>query len=317
MADPVKDRVIQNIEKDLSVLRPYLDDPDVTDITYNPDGRLFIQSFTKAKFEADATMPRERAESLFMSLSYYARTTLNDQNPFLSTALPDGNRFSGQLPPVVDGPSFTIRRRAEKIFTLDDYVRSGSLSQKQRDWLSNAILKRKNIIVAGTTGTGKSTFANAVLADVSRLTPHHRVFIIQDIKELQCEIQDVIYFWVTEEITYRHILKNILRQKPHRVVLGEVRGEEVADLLKFWNTGHPGGVSTIHSDDARETFQRIEDAYKEGITGNPSERAIGRAVNIVVYLTPREGGTPIVSELGEVVGYDREAGDYKVNYIPA
>lgn len=317
MADLSRERLIQNIENDLILLRPFLEDPDVTDITLNPDGRLFIQSFSRSKFEASFIFPEHQANSLFMDLSYYKNAVISDGNPFLNLTLPDGNRFSGQLPPVVDGPTFTIRRRADKIFTLDDYVKAGSLSESQRKWLSDSVLKKKNIIVAGSTGTGKTTFANAVLAEVERLTPEHRVFLVQDTDELQCNLPDVVRFWVTEKVGYRDILRNILRQKPDRIVVGEVRGGEVAELLKLWNTGHPGGVSTIHADDVRETFQRIEDAYREGISGSPSERSIARTVNVVVYLTRRRGAAPIVSELGEVHGYDHVNKDYKLGFIPA
>jgi type IV secretion system protein VirB11 len=205
---------------------------------------------------------------------------LNYERPVLETELPlDGSRFEGLIPPVVRHPVFAIRRRPKRIFTLDQYCRSGILTGKADplnrlrrrenfadqltglshvDVIRAAIAAKKNILTAGSTGSGKTTFTNAILDGIADISPNDRVISIEDTTELQCSVENYADLRAVGSVTMLDCLRACMRLKPNRIVVGEVRGAEAHTMLKAWNTGHPGGAATVHANDALSGLIRLE-----------------------------------------------------------
>lgn len=206
----------------------------------NSDGMLWIEKLGK-EMECLGNFATTKAKSIIGSVATFLDTTANADNPILECELPvDGSRFEALLPPIVANPTFTIRKKAVKIFTLEDYLNNNIITQTQKDILENAITTRKNILVVGGTGSGKTTFSNAIINGISVLTPQHRIVIIEDTAELQCASKNKVILRATDKVSMLRLLKSTMRLRPDRIIVGETRGKEALDLLKAWNTGHPG-----------------------------------------------------------------------------
>jgi type IV secretion system protein VirB11 len=181
-----------------------------------------------------------------------------------------------------------IRKRASRVFSLRDYADQGSITQRQLTLLEAALRARKNVIVAGAAGSGKTTFANALLGhDAVR---SDRIVLIEDTPELQCGADDLVTLTTCPSdpvITLRDLVQDALRLRPDRIIVGEVRDGSALELLKAWNTGHPGGIATLHANSARDVLYRLEELVAEVATA-PANTLIGRAVDVIVFI----GRTP-------------------------
>ena len=182
---------------------------------------------------------------------------------------------------IVSAPTINIRKHPENIFTLENYVEQGTLTQQQYDFLVDAIHHKKNIIAAGGTKSGKTTFLNAILAEISKLDD--RVILIEDTPELQCSAIDCVQMRATPSFSMEDCLKQVLRMTPDRIVVGEVRSGEALALLDAWSTGHGGGCSTVHSNSAVDTLLRLENMTAR-VSRNPQQATIAQAVHYIVYL---------------------------------
>jgi type IV secretion system protein VirB11 len=188
--------------------------------------------------------------------------------------------------PGADAPMFTIRRRAPQIWTLADYQRDGILTASQGGVLRAVIAQRRNILVAGGTGSGKTTLANALIAEIASIAPEHRLLIIEDTPEIQCASPNAVILRANEAndaLTMQRLLMRAMRHRPDRIIVGEVRGAEALTLIKAWNTGHPGGIATIHANDETEmdALRRLESLVGEA-TPAPMQPFIAMAVNLIV-----------------------------------
>jgi type IV secretion system protein VirB11 len=263
-------------------------------------------------------------------------TVINHDRPILETELPiDGSRFEGLMPPVVSRPTFAIRQRPRRIFTLDDYEQAGILSDSQdpinrRRWRNDfqnavrslshaeviraAIAEKKNILIVGSTGSGKTTLVNAILEALIKLAPHDRVISIEDTIELQCPVENYVDLRAVGNVTMLDCLRACMRLKPTRIVVGEVRGAEAHVMLKAWNTGHPGGVATVHANDALSGLVRLESLVSEA-TSAPMQSLIAEAVDLVVFIDEEAdlAAGRKVRQLLLVNGY--ENGRYSVEYL--
>ena len=202
----------------------------------------------------------QEAERIIRLVATHVRRTVTDQAPIVSAELPEtGERFEGiVIPPVSEAPCFSIRKPAQLIHRLDDYVAKGILSNV-RAALSQkcAIAERKNIVIAGGTSSGKTTLANALLAEIAN--QGDRVVILEDTRELQCAAPDSVALRTKPDVaTLADLVRSTMRLRPDRIVVGEVRGPEALDMLKAWNTGHPGGLTTVHANSASAALTRIE-----------------------------------------------------------
>lgn len=331
-----RQRYDAKLRRELGDVVRFLENPEVEDIVLNPDSRLWVRRIGRS-FEPAGQMCAAQAASAIHTIAAWKGTTVNHERPILETELPlDGSRFEGIISPVVRRPIFAIRLRPRRIFTLDEYERAGILSTIQDglnrsegssdefiqsvqarphgDIIRAAICARKNILVVGSTGSGKTTLVNAILDGIARLTPEDRVISIEDTTELQCTVNNWVDLRAVGDVTMLDCLRACLRLKPTRIVVGEVRGAEAHTLLKAWNTGHPGGIATVHANDALSGLTRLESLVAEA-TAAPQQRLIAEAVDLIVFIDHEAGlnARRKVREIAAVLGY--EDGRYQVMHL--
>jgi type IV secretion system protein VirB11 len=277
--------------------------PDVVEIMANPDGTLWVDRAGVGRGKV-GRIEQSAAETTIRLLASHMGETVTPDRPAVAGVLPrSGERFQGLLPPLAERPVFTIRKRASIVFTLDDYVAKGILPAAGAEVIRRAVGDRKNILVAGGTGSGKTTLVNAILAEPPFRSD--RIVLIEDTKELQCPAEDKVELLTknTEpRVTMTDLLRMTLRLRPDRIIIGEVRGPEALAMLKAWNTGHPGGVATIHANSAVEALSRIEDLVGEASQVIP-RRSIASAINLIIFIS-RKSDPPgrSVEQLVEVNG---------------
>lgn len=285
-----------------------LKDPIVTEIRRNSDGSVWISRLGQGRIKTDVNVSEKEAVRVILAVASSVDELCGKEKRSVAAELPgSGARFQGVLPPLSQSPVFAIRKKAIRIFSLEDLLSQGVLERKAVDYLSQAVRDRKNIIIVGGTDSGKTTFANALLREMKGT---ERVVIIQDVEELQCDVDDVEYLRTKDGIaTLRDLVKLTLRLSPDRIVIGEVRGAEALDLLKSWNTGHAGGVSTIHANSARQGLSRLEQLVEEsGVKA--SKEMISSSVQVLVFME-KVGSQRVVKDLVELSGLKR--GEYEFN----
>lgn len=285
-----------------------LDDSTVVEIMLNPDGKLFIERLGHGVVAAGA-MSSAAAEMVIGTVAHALQTQVDAGNPIISGELPiGGHRFEGLLPPVVARPAFTIRRRASRLIPLDDYVLSGVMTDAQAASIRGAVTSRLNVIISGGTGSGKTTLANAVIGEIARSAPDDRLVILEDTSEIQCNADNALVLHTSDTVDMSRLLKSTMRLRPDRIVVGEVRDGAALTLLKAWNTGHPGGVATIHANTARSALRRLEQLTAEA-SQQPMHHVIGEAVDLIVSIER----TPRGRRVREVIHVERFAnGQYQI-----
>lgn len=279
-----------------------LDDASVVEIMLNPDGRLFIERLGHG-IAAAGEMSSAAAEIVIGSVAHALQSQADDEQPIISGELPiGGHRFEGLLPPIVSRPTFTIRRRASKLIPLDDYVSSKVMTARQADVIRNAIASRLNIVISGGTGSGKTTLANAVISEIVEAAPEDRIVILEDTAEIRCVAENAVALHTSDTIDMARLLKSTMRLRPDRIIVGEVRDGAALTLLKAWNTGHPGGVTTIHSNSAMSALRRLEQLTAE-VSQQPMREVIGEAVDLIVSIE-RTGRGRRVRDVIHVESFD-------------
>ena len=309
-------RLIEKIKIELgSICLTALENPNVIEIMLNSDGTLWIEELGKPIMHV-GSMQESKVKALLGTIASYLNTTITSKNPILECELPiDGSRFEGLLPPIVNKPTFTIRKKASQIFTLEEYYQQKVLSKEQYNQIKKSIYNpkdleqsKKNILIVGGTGSGKTTLANAIIEGIVRQTPNDRIVIIEDTAEIQCAAKNAVTLRTSDKVNMLMLLRATMRLRPDRILVGEVRGAEALDLLKSWNTGHSGGIATIHANSARAGLTRLELLVSEA-TQAPMHTLIAEVINIVVFITKSKNGRK-VKEIIEVTGYDKSKEDY-------
>ena len=311
----------RNLEKLRNELGPVictaLDDPEVIEIMVNPDGRIWLDRTRSGMEHTGKKLTRARRMAALGTIAAMLDTKINASCPILEGELPlDGSRIEGTVPPVSEGPGLTIRKHSSAVFPLSRYVEDERITAECCLYLKEAVENRKNILIAGGTGSGKTTFANALLDVMNELNPMDRLVVLEDTVELQYSLENVYSLRTDEknDVTMQRLVKTSLRLRPDRIIVGEVRGKEALDLLKSWNTGHPGGISTLHANSATSALIRLEQLISEASV-SPMKELIGEAVDVVVFLKRRARKGPVVTEVLEVKGVDITNGIYNCEFF--
>ncbi|WP_043617614.1 P-type conjugative transfer ATPase TrbB [Ensifer sp. ZNC0028] len=285
-----------------------LDDSTVVEIMLNPDGKLFIERLGQGVAPA-GEMSTAAAEMVIGTVAHALQSEVDATQPIISGELPiGGHRFEGLLPPVVARPTFSIRRRASRMIPLGEYVRTGVMTEAQATTIRSAIGARLNIIISGGTGSGKTTLANAVINEIVKSAPEDRLLILEDTAEIQCSADNAVLLHTSDSIDMARLLKSTMRLRPDRIVVGEVRDGAALTLLKAWNTGHPGGVATIHSNTATSALRRLEQLTAEA-SQQPMQEVIGEAVDLIISIER----TPHSRRVRDVIHVEQFAnGEYEI-----
>ena len=275
----------------------------------NPDGRLWVDRLTEGLADTGERLSAADGERIVRLVAHHVGAEVHPDSPRVSAELPEtGERFEGLIPPVVSAPAFAIRKPAVAVFTLDDYVFAGIMSADEADLLRRAVARRRNIVVAGGTSTGKTTLVNALLAEVAKTSD--RVVLIEDTRELQCKSPNLVALRTKDGVaSLSDLVRSSLRLRPDRIPIGEVRGAEALDLLKAWGTGHPGGIGTIHAGSALGALRRLEQLIQEAVVTVP-RALIVETIDLIAVLAGR-GPERRLAELAAIEGLGPN-GDYAI-----
>lgn len=299
---------------------------DVIEVYCNSNiENVWIEYAGKGRELSDIKLDAIKRLAIIKIVASFCKTIADKDNPVLTAELPKyGYRFEASLPEISIMPSFNIRKPALVVFSLKDYVSQGIMTEKQKLVIEKAVRKKLNIVIAGGTGSGKTTLSNAVLEEVAKTGD--RLVIIEDTRELNCTADDYESLRTSFTVNARMLIRTSMRRRPDRIIVGEVRDGAAYDLLKAWNTGHPGGVSTTHANSAVEAFRRLEslalEAGGDGVSSPPIDvirDLIGSTVGLVLFITRlavnKDGKiyrTRLVKNLVMVEGYDNITKQYIV-----
>jgi len=301
-------RLAESMKRQLGpLLCGVLAERGLVELMLNADGAVWADRLGRGMASV-GVMAATAAESLIGTVASTLRSTVTRENPILECTLPAappflGARFEAMIPPVVAAPVFTIRLKASSVFPLQEYERQGIMSAGQRAAIELAVRERRNILVVGGTGTGKTTLTNAIIAYMVEVAPEHRLVIIEDTGELQCSARNAVVLLATDTVDMQRLLKATMRLRPDRIIVGEVRDGAALSLLKAWNTGHPGGVCTIHANDAEAGLTRLEQLVAEA-SQTPMQPVIAEAVDLIVSIAKADNEPGrVIREIASVSGF--------------
>jgi type IV secretion system protein TrbB len=306
MSDSTHERNLSKLRRDFGeTFLVALVDPETVEIVLNADGTLWQERLGES-LQHIGTMTATAADAAMRTLASFHHSVLTRECPSIECELPlDGSRFAGQIPPIVPSPVFAVRKRASRVFTLQQYVEAGIMTLDQKGFLASAIRDHRNILVTGSTGSGKTTVLNALIYELTKQFPKERLVIIEDTAEIQCAAPNYVQYHTSPERSMTQLVRMSMRMRPDRILVGEVRGPEALDLLMAWNTGHEGGIATLHANNAAAGLTRLSTLVSMSKEApRDIESLIGEAVDIIVHIARRQEGR-IVRELLEVIGYDR------------
>lgn len=317
----ITERVYDSI-RGLGILDSIMKDTQITEVMINGPQDIFVEK-EGALYKLEQTFEDERQlEDIIQKIVGQVGREVNQANPIVDTRLPDGSRVNVVLPPIsLNGATVTIRKFSKEPMTIRQLLKYESITPEVAHVLELLVKAKYNIFISGGTGSGKTTFLNAV----SHYIPHdERVITIEDSAELQIEGIDNLVRMETRNanasgsgaVTIRDLIKSSLRMRPERIVVGEVRGGEALDMLQAMNTGHDGSLSTGHANSTRDMLSRLETMVLQGSEGLPLEairQQIASAVDIIIHLSRLRDKTRKTMEISEILGY--EEGKIKVNPI--
>lgn len=304
------ERVFNSMRR-LDVLQPVIDDRSVTEIMINGPDCIFIERNGRVSKLEMCFESREKLEDVIQNIVSRVNRVVNEASPIVDARLPDGSRVNVVLPPVaLNGPIVTIRKFPEKPMTMEQLIRAGSLTEEAAEVLKRMVRAKFNIFVCGGTGSGKTTFLNALS---NYIPPDERIITIEDSAELQITgIENLVRLETrnanTEgkgEITIRDLIRSSLRMRPERIIVGEVRGAEALDMLMAMNTGHDGSLSTGHGNSTADMLTRLETMVLNGaqLPLEAIRQQIASALDIIIHLARVRDKTRKTMEISEVAGY--------------
>lgn len=319
MNEILKERRLSSLRSAMEPIIEFLDKDSILEIMLNDDGRVWVDEVGQGMYCTGVTMSPDAAERMIRLIAASMNTEVNERNPSLAAKLPVwGARVQATLPPIVESPTFALRKPPKVVFSLDDYVDKEIMTAEQARFIVDSVKARKNIVIGGGTGSGKTTFANAVLLAIA--DTKDRVHIIEDNPELQCKAENKNNFLLQPGLYDCHqAIMDQMRYRPDRIIVGEVRDGSALELLKAWNTGHPGGIATIHADNPTAMLDRLCSFLLEALPNAPISylrQMVSEAVDICVYIE-KDLESPAgrrVSGIIEVEGLDNN-GNWKVNSL--
>lgn len=309
-----EERFLGQFANATKALSTWLNDKETLEIMCN-EGTIFVDMLGKEIEKVPITLSDVDTLRIISLVASHSQTTITSDNPIVSAELPDGSRFEGLISPVVKKPSFSIRKHLSKVLTLENYLESGIIDEKTKEIIEDSIRERHNIVVVGSTGSGKTTFCNAIVDGIARLTPAHRVISIEDTRELKINSEDSLCLRTSDTVDMTRLLKSCMRLRPDRILVGEVRDASALALLKAWNTGHPGGVATVHANSALSGLIRLEQLVQEAnIPLSVVKPLIAEAVNVVIFMEKTKTSRK-VKEIIKVTGFDSKNFEYTYDKI--
>ncbi|MES2633730.1 MAG: CpaF family protein [Pseudomonadota bacterium] len=303
---------IQNEMMGLGPIEPLLADPTVSDILVNGANKVYVErrgrlEFTDVRFDSDQHLMR-----IIDKIVSRIGRRIDESSPMVDARLPDGSRVNAIISPLaIDGPVLSIRRFAVVPYTMQDMIAFGTLTAEMADLIAGLVKGRVNLLISGGTGSGKTTLLNVVS---SAIPPSERIITIEDAAELQLQQPHVVRLETRPpniegkgEINQRALVRNSLRMRPDRIIVGEVRGAEVLDMLQAMNTGHDGSMTTIHANSARDALTRLE--HMLGMTGMQAaprtmRQQISSALSVVIQTARLSDGKRKITSLQEISGME-------------
>lgn len=313
--------VIRRTTSKYGILGELLDNPDINEIMINGPEHIFVEINRHIEEIDDAFVSETELEDIMRMLASDVHREINDANPIVDARLPNGYRVNGVLKTVaLNGPILTIRKFSDEVITPNDLIDYGSLPECCMAELLNYVRCGYNIFVSGGTSSGKTTFLNALSMGIGQ---NERIIVIEDSAELKLDsLSNIVHMECRNsnssgrgEITMQDLIKTSLRMRPDRIIVGEVRGKEVVDMIQAMNTGHAGSMSTGHGNSIRGMLNRLETMYlmDAGIPIHSVKSQIANAIDIFVHLRRLKDGRRVVTEVAELSGFDGE--DYQLNYL--
>lgn len=287
-----------------------LNDKDVSEVIVNDDNKLFKDTFSEGQVFTGKYVDPIKTLSLIQVVASYSKQIIDENNPILEAKLYDNSRFTGVIPPVADNPTINIRKHTILKLTLDDYVKSEVITENQKEIIVENIKNKRNILIVGATGSGKTTFANACINDISKL--NERLGILEDTPEIQTTANNRYFLHTSQNKKMIDLVKVSLRMTPSRIIVGEIRDGASLYLLRAWNSGHGGGVCTIHSDSSKKALGQLE-GYIQEVSQTPQKQLIADNIHLIIVISKvfEDGETKRkLVEMVEVKGLDNEG-----NYI--
>jgi pilus assembly protein CpaF len=318
------ERLVEELRYELFGLGPLevlLADPTISDILVNSPYKIYIERAGKLERSGVTFNDNAHVMRVIERIVSSVGRRIDESSPMCDARLPDGSRFNAVIQPIaLDGPSISIRRFGKNPLKLDMLVQKGAMTKEMAELLKMCVKAKMNIIISGGTGSGKTTLLNALS---SFIPEDERVVTIEDAAELMLQQPHVVRLETRPknvegkgEVTARDCVKNALRMRPDRVVIGETRGEEAIDMLQAMNTGHDGSMSTIHANNPRDAMLRIETMIQMAgmkLTERAMRQQIASAVNVVVQATRLSDGSRRVTYISEIIGLDEH--EVRVNDI--
>jgi pilus assembly protein CpaF len=303
----------------LTPILGFLDDDSVTEILVNAPDVIYIERKGKLHRADSAFRDADALLAAARNIAQYVGRRIDELNPILDARLPDGSRIHVVVPPCAkDGVYMAIRKFGSEPLLVKDLIKNGAMSVEMGKFLHIAVQLKKNLIVSGSTSSGKTTLLNAIS---SFIPPDQRIVVIEDASELQLQQEHVLRMETVHgdklKVEIRDLVKSSLRLRPDRIVIGEVRGPEALDLLQAMTTGHSGSMATLHANNPKQAISRIETLIMMNRLEMPLlaiRSQIANAIQIIVQASRLRDGTRRLTHISELVGLD-EAGNYQVNDI--
>ncbi len=312
---PEKDQLLYEVMNEVfgfGPLEQFLADPEVSDILVNGPFKIYVEKQGKLSKTNASFASNEHLMRVIVRIGTNIGRRIDESTPMLDARLPDGSRVNAIIPPLaLDGPMLSIRRFGAEPININNLIEMNSLTKEMAFFLDACVRCRMNILISGGTGTGKTTLLNAL----SRWIPAgERVVSIEDAAELKLQREHVVRLETRPsniegrgQITQRELLRNSLRMRPDRIIIGEVRGEETLDMLQAMNTGHEGSMTTVHANSPRDALRRLENMVSMAGINYPvraMREQIGSALDVLIHLDRMTGGRRKITNIVEITGIE-------------